>query len=725
MNLPSEKNTVEIMLPLFFPGPLTYGVPQGMSVGMGDIVQVPLGTRRIEGVVWGLSDASIAPEKLKYILKKYDTPPLQEPLRRCIDWVADYTLSPPGNVLKMAISVKKAFMPLPPVKHYRLLDKGAGRLTDARRRVIEVLERCESMAMPYLTGQSQANSAVVHSMVKSGMLEEIFVQPQPEPQQMRPTKHPDLSVQQQAAADTLCEKVNAGQYSTTLLDGVTGSGKTEVYLAAVEEALKTSGTQALVMLPEIILTAQLVSRFRARFGFEPTQWHSNLSPALREKNWRSIANGEARLVVGARSALFLPYKNLKLIVVDEEHDASYKQEEGVIYQARDMAVIRAKMEAIPLVLVSATPSIETFRNVQEGKYDILRLPVRHGGASMPDIKVVDMRTVSLPSNHWISGPLKTAVADTMAQGRQSLLFLNRRGYAPLTLCRSCGHRFQCKTCSSWLVEHRNPSRLLCHHCGYNEPVVQQCPECKKEDTIATCGPGVQRVAEEVKVLFPDARVAMMTSDNMAGPDEAEQMVRDIMQGNIDIIVGTQMMAKGHHFPNLTLVGIVDADLGLAGGDLRAAERSYQLLHQVSGRAGREKDKGRAIIQSYMPENTVITALAKGQRNAFVACESASREITGMPPFARLAAVILSDADQQKAYAVARSLARSAPADDNVTVLGPVEAPLFLLRGKYRYRLLIKSKRTINLQKWLRSWLATVKLPGSLKLKVDIDPYSFT
>lgn len=714
---------VNILLTASVPEPLTYGVPEGMAVQKGSVVIVPLGKKQVVGVVMGESSAIIAPEKLKYIIQLCDIPPLKDSQLKLIDWVANYTLSAPSTVLKMVLSVPQTLEKPPLETVYMLGDIEAGSITQKRQTVIDVLTDNAILSISELKVKSGVSTPVIHKMAELGMLTKKMRPQQTLEQDIEPPAPPTLSKEQQLAASVLCQMVNEETYSTTLLDGVTGSGKTEVYLAAVEEALKGGG-QALVMLPEIILTNQIVNRFKRRFGFEPTLWHSHLTPKQRQENYRAIAQGTAKLVVGARSALFLPYRHLKLLIVDEEHDASYKQEEGVVYQARDMSVVRARFENIPLLLVSATPSIETLRNVESGKYNVLHLTSRHAGAVLPKINVVDMRKQSLGSTKWISRDLQHAINATLEAGKQSLLFINRRGYAPLSVCRNCGHRFKCSNCTSWLVEHRASSQLLCHHCGYSEPIVKHCPECNAENSIVPCGPGAERLAEEVSALFPDANVAQMTSDTVTNAKEAASMVDAITHGDVDIIIGTQMIAKGHHFPNLKLVGIIDADLGLSGGDLRAAERSYQLLHQVSGRAGREDEQGQVVIQSYMPENAVIQALANGERNDFFQNESTSRELTQMPPYARLAAIIISAKQAMIAQSMAKQLAKNAPFDNNVSVLGPVEAPIFQLRGKYRYRLLVRTPTTINLQKWIKRWLATVKVPHSVKLKVDIDPYNF-
>jgi primosomal protein N' (replication factor Y) len=721
---------IQVLLPLSLPAAFTYSVPKNIQVKLGDFVEVPVGSKKVIGVVWGDAPEDTGKFKIKPIISHLAAPPLQAPLRKFIDWVAEYTMSQPGNVLKMAMSIPEALQPEKLIQAYELATGHQSldtKLTPSRKAVIDLLSISSPLTANEIIEQTQVGDSVIKTLRAAGVIKLVNILPKAELIKIKDFAV-EFSPEQQLAAADLCAKVAADKFSATVLDGVTGSGKTEVYSAAVAAALATShqplATQTLILLPEIALTTQIVSRFESTFGFAPTQWHSGLTPKQREKNWRDIASGRARLVIGARSALFLPFANLKLIVVDEEHDGSYKQEEGVIYQARDMAVVRASIEKIPIILASATPSIETVENVKAGKYSRLHLGSRHGAAVLPQVKIVDMRREKLKAGLWLSGSLKKSITENLASGRQSMLFLNRRGYAPLTLCRECGHRFKCPDCSSWLVEHKSRRQLLCHHCGYNQPVPQACPECQKEGQLVSCGPGVERVAEEVAKTFPNARVCLMTSDKMTTLNAANEVVSSISNGNVDIIVGTQIMAKGYHFPNLTLVGIVDADLGLEGGDLRAAERTYQLLQQVSGRAGRESEKGMVIMQSYMPENMVMQSLASGGRDEFISSESTSRKLTNMPPYSRLAGVIVSGRDDRQTALVAKAIVAAAPLQQSLRILGPVPAPLFLLRGKYRYRILVQSPRNINIQLWLKFLLERVKVPSSVKVKVDIDPYNF-
>ncbi len=724
----SASMRVRVALPLPL-GPYDYRVPEGLSVAPGDFVCVPLGRRNVIGVVWDEApDTTLAEAKLKNIVARAPAAPMGPALRKLVAWVAGYTLAPLGNVLRMAMSVPDAFAPPRTVTVYRLSPTAPdphsdepGVLTPARRRVL--LEAASGpRPLAELARAAQVSAGIVKGVADKGWLERAQEAPAadapPDPAHPRAT----LSDIQDAAAQTLASAVGKG-FGVTLLDGVTGSGKTEVYFEAVAAAL-AAGEQVLVLLPEIAMSAQWLARFESRFGAAPATWHSELGGAARARVWRDVAAGRVRVLVGARSALFLPFEKLGLIVVDEEHEQAFKQEDGTIYHARDMAVVRARLEACPIVLASATPSLETLENVTRGRYQCVALPARHGGAKLPDVASIDLRRHPPPRQNFISPPLRAALAQTLAAGEQSMLFLNRRGYAPLTLCRACGHRVQCPRCTAWLVEHRLYGRLQCHHCGYAAPLPKNCPACLAEDSFVACGPGVERVAEEVRALFPEARIDLMTSDTVTGPAAAEEFVRRMGAHEIDILIGTQIVAKGHHFPLLTLVGIVDADLGLSGGDLRAGERSWQLLHQVSGRAGRAQHAGRVLLQTHMPDHAVMKALVAGDRDKFLAAERADRQRHGWPPFGRLAAIILAGEDEALVDRVARRLGATAPKLPGVTVLGPAPAAMAILRGRHRRRLLVKTKREANLQAIVGDWLAQTAIPNAVRLQIDIDPYSF-
>ena len=658
---------IEVLLPTAVAHGFDYLVPEGMSLAAGDIVSVPFGSGQQLGVVWGKGKATIAVAKIKHVSQHLSHfPPLSAAFREFIDWTAWYNCAPKGAILKMVLPI-------------------ADIAKETRKSV----------------------AAHVNTHLDIG---NINLAP--------------LSDIQLAASQTLSSKIGAG-FSVTLLDGVTGSGKTEVYFNAIAKALRDDAhNQILVLLPEIALSVQWLERFEKRFGFKPMIWNSEITPARKRAAWQAISNGEARMVVGARSALFLPYKQLSAIIVDEEHDGSFKQEDGVIYHARDMAVARGRFEKIPVMLVSATPSLESYHNSKQGKYTEVSLPARHNAAVMPEIEMVDMRITTVERGAFVSDPLRKALADALASGHQSMLFLNRRGYAPLMLCRTCGHRFQCPECSSWMVLHKGKPRLECHHCGYRIPIPDTCPSCSAKDSLHACGPGVERLLEEVKSFLPQARVAVMASDSMTGYQELSQTITDMIDKKIDLLIGTQMVAKGHHFAGLATVGVVDADLGLAGGDLRAAEHTYQLLHQLSGRAGRETTPGKVYLQSFLPEHPVMKALVAGDRDNFFACELQARKNAAMPPFTRLAAVIIEGTKEEITMRVAKDLAASAPAITHLHIWGPAPAPLFMLRGKFRYRLLVKAERSLNLPDIMRSWIDAHAHPSSVRVKIDIDPQSF-
>jgi primosomal protein N' (replication factor Y) len=720
-----------VLLPLPLSGAYDYGIPPDWNLSPGDFVVAPLGNRKLAGVVWGAASGEVAATKLKHLAQRLGVPPLAAELRRFIDWVANYTLASPGAVLRMAMSVPDALDPPRPLAAFALSAAGRAALADAkadltaaRRRVLQAAAEGAAAPAVDLARRAACGSGVVRACAAAGLLEPVDL-PRRSPHALPDPRWPgpDLSPAQDEAARSLAALLAEDRFSVTLLDGVTGSGKTEVYFAAIADCLRR-GKQALVLLPEIALSAQWLQRFEARFGAPPLLWHSELGHAQRRDTWRDVADGKAPVVVGARSALFLPFPELGLIIVDEEQDLSYKQEDGVIYHARDMAVVRASLAKLPVVLVSATPSLETLVNVEQGRYRRLHLPSRFGDARLPEIRIIDMRRNPPERQRFLSPPLVTALAETLEAGEQAMLFLNRRGYAPLTLCRACGHRLECPHCTAWLVEHRLLGQLQCHHCGHAEPLPPLCPHCGEAKSFVPCGPGIERLSEEMAARFPAARLGVMSSDTLTGPHAAQELIRAVETHAIDVLIGTQVVAKGHHFPLLTLVGVDDADLGLEGGDLRAAERTFQLLHQVAGRAGRAERPGVVYLQTWMPEHGVMAALMQDDRDRFFALEAEQRRAHGMPPFGRLAAVILSAPDDAAADSAARAFARTAPHLPGIEVLGPAPAPLRILRGRHRRRFLVKARREINLQAALREWLARVRVSSSVRVQVDIDPYSF-
>lgn len=725
---------VPVLVPVPLDGPFDYRLEDGPAPAPGTFVAVPFGRRQTVGVVWDEPAGRRLPDhRLKPLGAALDVPPMPATVRGLIRHTAAETVAPMGAALKLAMSVPAALEPWPTKLAYQP-SPGASTegLNRPRTAVFAALAGSPPLQPAALAKKAGVSTGVVQAMAKDGLLEAVALTERPSwPQPDHARQGVTLTPAQAAAAAQLAQAMAAPEPQTVLLDGVPGAGKTEVYLEAIATALK-AGKRALVLLPEIALSAQWLSRFERRFGKPPAVWHSALTAAQRRKTWRLIAEGDVPVVVGARSALFLPLRDLGLIVVDEEHDTSFKQEDSVLYNARDMAIVRARLEGCAVLLASATPSIETATQagaVMGGPeaapgWRHVQLPARHSGALMPKVALVDLRRDRPPRGGFLSPSLRAALRETLAWGEQSLLFLNRRGYAPLTLCRACGHRLACPNCSAWLVSHRLRGRLQCHHCGYAMPAPEHCPTCGAVDMLAASGPGVERLAEELDEVLPGARVAVMTSDTINDARAATEIVGAMEAHKVDVLVGTQIIAKGHHFPDLTLVGVVDADLGLGGGDLRAAERTFQLLYQVSGRAGREERPGRVLIQTHLPEHPVMQALAVGDKDRFLAVELEERRIGEMPPFGRLAALIFSGRDANLVKREARTVARAAPMTDGVHVLGPAPAPLALLRGRYRERVLVKAAADIDLPTWLRAWLQPIKLPGAIHLQVDVDPVSF-
>jgi primosomal protein N' (replication factor Y) len=706
-------------------GPLDYRVPGEIVVEPGSIVVAPLGPRQLIGVVWEperLQTEEVGDNRLRPLVSVLPVPPIPAPLRRLCEWTADYYLSPLASVLRMVLPSSAALEGSRLLTEYRLTGTVPDRLTPQREQALARLEGRQG-TIRELADHAEVSDAVLRGLVNAGTLEPVAVDADrplacPDPDHAPP----DLNSDQRDAAASLSSAIGKG-FDPVLLDGVTGSGKTEVYFEAIAECLR-QGRQALVLLPEIALTEQFLKRFEARFGCAPVAWHSDLRSSQRRRAWRGIASGEAAVTVGARSALFLPYPKLGLIVIDEAHEPSFKQEDGVQYHARDTAVMRGLFEDIPVILSTATPPIESRHMVELGRYREVSLPERFAGASMPAIAAIDMTQDPPPRGRWLAPTLVQALEANLERGEQSLLFLNRRGFAPLTLCRHCGHRFQCPNCTAWMVEHRLMHRLACHHCGHVMPPPKACPECGEEDSLVACGPGVERIADEVAALFPDARTAIVTSDTIWSPLRAAEFVGAMEAGAIDIVIGTQLVTKGYHFPNLTLVGVVDADLGLAGGDLRAAERSFQQVQQVSGRAGRADKPGRVFLQTHDPHAPVIAALVSGDAAGFFAAETEARREAAMPPFGRLAAIVVSAEDGAEAEAVARRIGHAAPEVQGMAVFGPAPAPLAMLRGRHRQRLLVHARRSLDVQDVIRDWLAGVDWGAKVRVSVDVDPYSF-
>jgi primosomal protein N' (replication factor Y) len=724
-----EAPRAGVLLPRPLAGAYDYKLPPGVNAPRGTLVTAPLGGSEMLGVVWCQAEGTVGDNRLKLAEPLDGQPRLPEKLCDFVDWVADYTLTPAGAILAMALRSRGAFEPEARRTAYVKGEAVPARLSEARKRALAVAEDGLARSVPGLAEDANVSTAVVRGLVTAGALVATTL---PE---FAPFQEPEadfapvtLNGDQARAADALRNAVAAQSFSAHLLDGVTGSGKTEVYFEAVAAALKT-GKQVLILLPEIALTAQFLERFADRFGTRPAEWHSDLSQKERRRVYRAMMRGEAHVVVGARSALFLPFESLGLIVVDEEHEQAFKQQDGALYHARDMAVVRARIEGCPVLLASATPSLESFVNATGGRYVHHVLARRHGAAELPTVRLIDLRQERDPVDaavkaQWLSPPLRAALEATLAAGEQAMLFLNRRGYAPLTLCEACGHKFTCPSCATWLVEHRYRRHLACHQCGYEVAAPGECPECHESGTLIACGPGVERVAEEFASFFPDARYAIASSDTMQTRGEIQGPLRAFARQEIDVLIGTQIVAKGHHFPHLTLVGVIDADLGGADGDVRARERTFQLLHQVAGRAGRAEKPGMVLLQTRNPDDLVMQALAGGDRDGFYAQERAFREAASAPPFGRLAAVIVSGYDGESVRTVARDLAKAAPPAKDVKVWGPTPAFYALLRGQTRERLLVQAARGVDVQGYMRAWLARLKIPAAVRVTVDVDPVSF-
>ncbi|MDG1826520.1 MAG: primosomal protein N' [Henriciella sp.] len=717
--------TARILFPMPLPEPFDYAIPDGLQIEVGSYVRAPLGKHERTGVVWEIVDDQTERE-LKSVVSVFPTPPMPAAMRQFIIFCARYNVAGAGQVLAMALRSRGGLAASPTQTVYDLTGHRTNRMTPAREKVLDAAKAIGPASAADLAREADVSSSVIKGLVEAGSLKADKVAtdlafPAPDPT----LSGHDLTPEQSAAGKTLRQAVIDGGFKPFLLDGITGSGKTEVYFEAIAETLAKDPTaQILVLLPEIALTQAVLERFEDRFGAGPAPWHSSLSDIERRRTWRETAHGRARIVTGARSALFLPFRNLKLIIVDEEHDTSFKQEEGVTYHARDMAVMRAKMEGAAVILASATPALETVVNAEAGRYERLKLSARPGAARLPDMYLVDMRSNTPEKGEWLSPVLKRGLVATKEAGEQSLLFLNRRGYAPLVICKSCGERLKSPGTESWLTEHRYSNRLVCHLTGWSMAKPDNCPLCGAKDSLMGVGPGVERIAEEVRILLPNAKVEIFSSDTAHGGAETMGIVERMASGEIDVLVGTQIVAKGHNFPNLTLVGVVDADSGLQGGDLRAGERTYQLLSQVAGRAGRAERPGKALVQTYQPDNPAMQALAAGDRDGFLQIERDVREELLLPPFGRMAALILSATDANMSKEIGLLAGKSAPHGEGVTVYGPAPAPIGVLRGRYRTRFLITSPREVDLSAYMAAWLKVLKLPSAARVRADIDPYSF-
>lgn len=724
-----QQTIIRVAVPLYLPKTLDYiwaaeGVPAPYQV-----VEVPVGTKTYHGMVVDVvADPPLTNKSGKKINYKEAKPAdgiiFPEATGRFYEWVSRYNFTFPGEGLRAALQAGK-LPPQPTPETYLVLgDVTVEKPTVLQQKVLAcVAEGGAFESQAHLAAFVGCSTGVVKTLLEKGALKQVEAAQITAPQKKAPPQQGAgvvLAADQAHAANSVLAAMNTNRYHTFLLDGVTGSGKTEVYFDVIEHLLQQPTGQALVLLPEISLTPQWLDRFEKRFGFVPNVWHSAVSQGGRKKTWWGAFEGRVRVVVGARSALFLPFRDLKLIVVDEEHDPSFKQEEGFRYNGRDMAIVRAKLAACPVLLASATPCLESWHNAQQGRYTLLPLKSRYGHATLPDIQTIDLTKAPMKADSFISPPLRHEIAKTLENKQQVALFLNRRGFAPLLICRSCGYRVNCPSCSASMVVHGH--RLQCHHCGLTEPYPEVCGQCHKPDTLHPFGPGTRKVMQEVQGLFPEARVAAVDRDSVTTPEDMRQVVEKMQTQQLDILVGTQMLAKGHDFDHLTLVGVIDADMGLAHGDLRAAERTFQLLTQVSGRAGRRETKGKVLLQTHTPEHPLFKALISMNRDAFLNLELRGRQMTGFPPFGRLTALILSGENENAVTAAARKLATTLPSQKDATLYGPAPAPLMRLKDQYRYRLLLRSANAPH--ELLQKWLQAAHLPKGVRVDVDIDPQSF-
>jgi primosomal protein N' (replication factor Y) len=704
-----------------------------MPAAIGTFVGVRVMNRLCVGIVWGIGDSGLPPEKIKDVSVVYDAKiPVAD--MQWLQRMSEWTLIPLGMALRLIVNIPDAFSPPRMEQLYSCNFESGVRMTQNRQAVLDAFASNdnEPMTISDIQNIARVSSAVVRKMVKNGGLL---------PSAQREKKLDDfvcdysdvgnitLNEQQQMAADLIGSAIENGGFSVYLLDGITGSGKTQVYFDSAWRAY-SRGHSVLLLMPEIALTAQFMSRFESRFGAKPVVWHSNLTAARRREIWRGVLCGKIKMVVGTRSALFLPWQDLGLVVIDEEHDTSYKQEDMGNYHARDMAILRAKISGFPVVLASATPAAETLENVNLGKYKQLRLTSRYGGAQLPTIITVDLRE-SRPTSYklndteqlgFLSPQLCDAITETLAQGHQAMLFINRRGFAPIVQCKKCGWTATCSECSVGMTYHKRVGKLLCHMCGRTETLVRVCPDCGNE--VSMRGVGLEKVQEEVLARFPNVRTALVSSDIITSRQVLERLVAQLENGEIDVVIGTQILAKGHHFPNLTLVGVVDSDMGLFGTDFRAAEHTFQQLFQVAGRAGRGAYAGRVLLQTYQPQHPVLTAICSGDRDGFMVVDMAGRKAAQMPPYGMLIAIIVEGEKEAVLQKYCQDLAAAAPIINGAKIMGPITAQIYQIRNWYRMRFLVAGAVNTALQPAITRWLAKVKQPVNVRVKIDVNPINF-
>jgi len=703
---------------------------------LGTFVGVRVMNRPYIGVVYGIGDSGLAPEKIKDVNEVFPRG-LNITDLQWIQRMSEWTMMQPGAVLRLILNVPDAFAEpkMEQLYAYNFADE-TQKMTENRQKVADAfsLNDNEPMSISDIQSIAKVSSAVVRAMITKDMLQPVAAREKNRPitYEYHDTNTVELNDEQRAAADAIGNDIEKGGFSVTLLDGITGSGKTQVYFDAAWRAY-SMGKSVLLMMPEIALTTQFIKRFEQRFGAPAVVWHSNLTAARRREIWRGVLNGEIKMLVGTRSALFLPWQNLGLVVVDEEHDSSYKQEDMGNYHGRDMAILRAKIAGFPIVLASATPAEETLNNVELGRYKHLILRSRFGGASLPTIETIDLRE-NKPENYKVksdavdeqtghlSPKLCEEIEKTLSNKQQVLLFINRRGFAPIVQCKKCGWVATCSDCSVAMTYHKRLGKMLCHICGRTAPLMTKCPDCGFD--VSMRGAGLEKIEEEVLARFPNVKTALVSSDTMMSRQSLERLVAQMESGELDIIIGTQILAKGHHFPNLTLVGVVDADMGLFGTDFRAAEHTFQQLFQVAGRAGRGELPGRVLMQTYQPDHPVLRAICAGNRDDFIKQDMAARRAAKMPPFGQLIALVIEGQKEAVLKKFCEDLRVAAPIVNGAKIMGPVMAQIYQVRNWYRMRFLIAGDVRAALQPLVKTWLARVKVPANIRVKIDVNPQNF-
>lgn len=718
---------VKILLPLPFNDGFIYFVKKEDDPKIGNIFSIPFGKKKIFGIIIKILDEipnNIIESKIKFVEEKFKDFSIDPKLIEFFFWVANYNLTPAGLIAKLSIATflnnshkKSTEIIIKINENYQFPSK----VTKKRQKILNFLTN-SPQTLENIKKNTDLSLSLINKMTKDNLLikekhenirkiKEITQNIDPNIFKLR-----QLSEKQQKIANQLPLE----NFQTSFLDGVTGSGKTEIYFYLISKILEQNSGQILFLLPEIILTTQLIRNFKDRFGFEAEIWHSKITSSKKEKIFHSIISGDIKILIGTRSALFLPFENLKAIIVDEEHDESFKQEDKVSYHGRDMAIVRAKIENIPVLLGSATPSLETYQNAISGKYKHLILTEKFSRNDDVKIEIIDLKKEKLEKNHFLSQKLLDQIALNLLDKKQSLLFLNKRGYASITICKNCGEIADCPNCSINITYHQKINRLICHHCGYNDSLPKKCSKCGAEDSFLLSGVGVEKIQEEINNKFPNARIALMTSDEIKDLDIAKKIIDQIMNDQIDIIIGTQMIAKGYHFPKLSLVGVIDGDASFYNNSLRTSERSYQLLTQIIGRAGREKYSGQVLIQSYNIKNPIFEYIIKQDRDKFLNQEIAQRKILNLPPFGKMAEIIANDFQPKIAIETLRKILKNTDFNKNVQILGPAPMAVTKIKNRYYYRLILNSKKNFNLQNYIQNITKGLKLQNSTRVKIIID-----